>query len=521
MNGIASILAFVSARLDIVEISRKYGGNKDSDYYTKVCQESALAIRTQVMSVKMLEADIAARLLGEIESILPKEQFEIVFNAVEEKLRLQENNGESSFCFNNPEDFVPPRVWAVIEGGDLMDAVTAVAVHFSLLGAQCNHEPSVNKMLSLAFLRFSGSVSQQQVDALRKQFKLVMKSSATEMQTRPVFNGTVDANTFSNTYTSVWNNAMAGESPVVLSHSDLVVLQSVRNSIGCRVSKGRILMHNEVLGKKYKKNSMLNALENKVNTSGSTSSSESTIYMPNGVPIHLVQRQPSFHLGDSETDLFSPSSSSSRDRLAIEDNNIHATNAPAKEEPRKTREAKHSATQQSAVDHVNALKDKVMGKRHRKRKLGKKESKESDNEESESEDETYESEKIPLKKKTKKRPAAAMSASSVKKEAGSKKGAGGASKAKSKGKKRKTSATKKDDGILKKHAATDLLRFPGEGKREKMLYGDSIVYFSDTRYRLMKNSSDRVDVCYSYKTKSAREAWAQVVKELRRLNPRA
>ena len=120
-----------------------------------------------------------------------------------------------------------------------------------------------------------------------------------------------------------------------------------------------------------------------------------------------------------------------------------------------------------------------------------------------------------MKNKTKKRPAAAMSASSGKKEAG------GASKSESKGKKRKTSAPKKDGGILKRPAATDPLRFPREGKRERLLFEDSIVYFSDKRYRLMKHFLDRVDVCYYYKTKSAREAWAEVVKELRRLNPRA
>ena len=102
--GMASILAFVRARLDIVGMSRKHHGmNKDPDYFTKTCVETALAIRTQVMSVNMLEADLAAKLLSEIDAILPKEQFEIVFSAVQEKLQ-QHNKGESSwFCFNNPK----------------------------------------------------------------------------------------------------------------------------------------------------------------------------------------------------------------------------------------------------------------------------------------------------------------------------------------------------------------------------------------------------------------------------------
>ena len=516
-----SILAFVRARLDIVEMSRKYGASKTPDYFTKVCVEAALAIRAQVRSVNVLEADVAAIILSEIETSLPKEQFEIVFSTVQEKLQSQENKGESSFCFNNPEDFVPPRLWAVIDGGDLMAAVTAVAVHFALLGVQCGHELSVNKMLSLALLRFwdtsSHGLNMQQVDSLRKRFKHTIRSAAGASQDRPVFNGTMDAIAFSNTYKAHWDRAMTGESPVTLTHRDMIVMKTVRDSLGCRVSKGRV--RNEMFGNQCRSNSMFNILENRLNTCGSTALSAPTIYMPNGVPIQIIQRQPSFNTGSPDSDRFSPSPSPPPDRLAIEDKSMHATNTPAKEAPSKTGEAQDSATTQSAVDHVNAIKEKVMGKPDRKRKLVKKKSKKSDSEESESEDETYESKRIPMKSNTKKRPAAAMSASSVKKETGCKKGAGGASKTKSKDKKRKTSAPKECYGIMKRPAAKDLLRFPGEGKREKMLYGDSIVYFSDKRYRLMKHYSDRVDVSYYYKTKSAREAWAELVNELRRLNP--
>ena len=108
-----------------------------------------------------------------------------------------------------------------------------------MLGVQCSHELSVNKMLSLAFLRFWNTPLHQQADSFRKQFKHVIKSAAAANQSRPVFNGTMDANTFSNTYKEHWHNAMAGESPVHLSVNDKVMIMAVREGLGCRVTKGR------------------------------------------------------------------------------------------------------------------------------------------------------------------------------------------------------------------------------------------------------------------------------------------
>ena len=200
---------------------------------------------------------------------------------------------------------------------------------------------------------------------------------------------------FSNTYKEHWNNAMAGESPIPLSQSGNVLMMAVREGDGCRVIKG--MVNNDLFGNQCRNQSTFNVLDNKLNTPGSK------IHMPNGVPIllvrvpiHLVQRrtyrQQYFVMGmppgDPDTDRFLPLPSPPRDRLAIENKCVHETNAPAMEEPRVTGEAKASATKQSAVDHVNALKDTViMEKRHVKHKLGKKE-------EEQSEDETHVSEKI-------------------------------------------------------------------------------------------------------------------------------
>ena len=84
-----------------------------------------------------------------------------------------------------------------------------------------------------------------------------------------------------------------------------------------------------------------------------------------------------------------------------------------------------------------------------------------------------------------------------------------------------------EDALKTKHAMkkpaskeeTPNLNFPGEGKRPPLHYGRSVVYFSPDRYRLMKKVGDRVDFPYPYKATSAREAWRQIVAELRRLNP--
>ena len=83
-HSMASILAFVKARIDILEMNCRHGVSKDSDAYVNLCVNAALAIRTQVLSVKSLDADHVAKLLGEVEVGLPTAQFEIVLNAVQE-----------------------------------------------------------------------------------------------------------------------------------------------------------------------------------------------------------------------------------------------------------------------------------------------------------------------------------------------------------------------------------------------------------------------------------------------------
>ena len=76
--------------------------------------------------------------------------------------------------------------------------------------------------------------------------------------------------------------------------------------------------------------------------------------------------------------------------------------------------------------------------------------------------------------------------------------------------------------VLKRPAAASAnpLKFPGEGKREPLRCGKSVVYFSDRRFRLMRKASDRVDVAYPYRSRTAREAWSDLALELQRLNPR-
>ena len=221
---------------------------------------------------------------------------------------------------------------------------------------------------------------------------------AAASQSRPVFNGTMDEIIFSNTYKEHWNNAMPGESPIPLSQDGSVLMMARREGNGCRVLKGMVTAYNDFFGNQCRNQSKFNVMEINVNRE------RSRIYMPNGVPIvmpngepivlvsvpiHLVQRrtnrQQYFAMGvppgDPDTDRFSPSPSPPRDRLAIENQCAHETNAPAMEEPRVTREAKTSATKQSAVHHVNALKYTVLGeKRHRKRKESKDERKESEDE---------------------------------------------------------------------------------------------------------------------------------------------
>jgi hypothetical protein len=65
------------------------------------------------------------------------------------------------------------------------------------------------------------------------------------------------------------------------------------------------------------------------------------------------------------------------------------------------------------------------------------------------------------------------------------------------------------------------LAFPGTGKRPPLHYGNSVVYFSPDRFRLMATKGDRVDTAYAYKICSSREAWTALCKELKRLNPKA
>ena len=64
------------------------------------------------------------------------------------------------------------------------------------------------------------------------------------------------------------------------------------------------------------------------------------------------------------------------------------------------------------------------------------------------------------------------------------------------------------------------LKFPGTGKLPRLIYGNSIVYFSPGRYRVMRNKTDIVDKAFSYRVDSPKVAWKKVCAELRRVNPR-
>ena len=64
------------------------------------------------------------------------------------------------------------------------------------------------------------------------------------------------------------------------------------------------------------------------------------------------------------------------------------------------------------------------------------------------------------------------------------------------------------------------LKFPGTGKLPKLIYGNSVVYFSPGRYRVMRNKKDIVDKAFSYQVESPKKAWTKVCADLRRVNPR-
>ena len=64
------------------------------------------------------------------------------------------------------------------------------------------------------------------------------------------------------------------------------------------------------------------------------------------------------------------------------------------------------------------------------------------------------------------------------------------------------------------------MRFPGTGKLPKLIYGNSIVYFSPGRYRVMGDENDIVDKAFSYLVDTPKKAWMKVCAELRRVSPR-
>jgi len=63
------------------------------------------------------------------------------------------------------------------------------------------------------------------------------------------------------------------------------------------------------------------------------------------------------------------------------------------------------------------------------------------------------------------------------------------------------------------------LDFPGSGKRKPLTYGNSKIYFSPDKYRLMEKLSDKVDKQFSHKACDPKEAWARLAKRVRTLNP--
>ena len=83
-------------------------------------------------------------------------------------------------------------------------------------------------------------------------------------------------------------------------------------------------------------------------------------------------------------------------------------------------------------------------------------------------------------------------------------------------KKRKMVAPKGSPSVLE----FPPLNFPGTGKKPKLIYGNSIVYFSPGRYRVMRNKNDIVDKAFSYLVDTPKKAWKKVCAELRRVNPR-
>ena len=63
------------------------------------------------------------------------------------------------------------------------------------------------------------------------------------------------------------------------------------------------------------------------------------------------------------------------------------------------------------------------------------------------------------------------------------------------------------------------LAFPGVEKREPLHYGQSVVYFSPGRYRVLVKRGDRVDWPFNHAAMGARAAWREVCKFLQKANP--
>ena len=81
---------------------------------------------------------------------------------------------------------------------------------------------------------------------------------------------------------------------------------------------------------------------------------------------------------------------------------------------------------------------------------------------------------------------------------------------------------KRPAAALKKPAAAAAasgLSYPGTDKRPPLHYGNSVVYFSPNRFRVMVKKTDRVDKAFTYTSVEPREAWREVVKLLRESKP--
>ena len=62
------------------------------------------------------------------------------------------------------------------------------------------------------------------------------------------------------------------------------------------------------------------------------------------------------------------------------------------------------------------------------------------------------------------------------------------------------------------------LAFPGTAKRPPLHFGESVVYFSPNRFRVLMKKTDRVDKAFGFAA-GPREAWRQVVNLLYECNP--